>query len=106
MRETIADEDFFAQLTGRAWSQKLRGPALPSQGEHALPAGRYERRDLLAAHMASEFPRWLRPNQLASALYSLDPPTSPQARIEFEDEAGIGWSRTNVHEPDRLTTPG
>jgi hypothetical protein len=59
--------------------------------------------DLLAAHNAMDFPRWLRPNQHASALYSLEPNTSPNVRIKFEDEAGEIWSRTNDAAPERVS---
>jgi hypothetical protein len=60
------------------------------------------RMDLLAAHNVLDFPRWLRPNQHASALYSLEPDASPNVRIKFEDEAGEMWSGTNDAEPERV----
>jgi hypothetical protein len=60
--------------------------------------------DLLAAHNARDFPRWLRPNQHASALYSLEPNASPTVRIKFEDEAGEVWSRANDAEPERVSS--
>ncbi|BCZ21774.1 hypothetical protein MYSE111917_02585 [Mycobacterium senriense] len=61
------------------------------------------RTDLLAAHNILDFPRWLRPNQHASALYSLEPNTSPHVRIQFEDDAGYVWSRVNDAEPEGLS---
>lgn len=61
------------------------------------------RMDLLAAHNILDFPRWLRPNQHASALYSLEPNTSPNVRIQFEDDAGYVWSRVNDAEPEELS---
>jgi hypothetical protein len=60
--------------------------------------------DLLAAHNILDFPRWLRPNQNASALYSLEPNASPAVRIKFEDEAGEVWSRANDTEPERVSS--
>jgi hypothetical protein len=60
--------------------------------------------DLLAAHNILDFPRWLRPDQHASALYSLEPDASPNVRIRFEDEAGDVWSRVNDTEPERVSS--
>jgi hypothetical protein len=62
------------------------------------------RMDLLAAHNVLDFPRWLRPNQHASALYSLEPNASPDVRIKFEDEAGDVWSRANDAEPEKVSS--
>jgi hypothetical protein len=62
------------------------------------------RMDLLAAHNVLDFPRWLRPNQHASALYSLEPNAAPTVRIKFEDEAGEVWSRANDAEPERVSS--
>ncbi|SPM35160.1 hypothetical protein MRAB57_2981 [Mycobacterium rhizamassiliense] len=62
------------------------------------------RMDLLAAHNILDFPRWLRPDQHASALYSLEPDASPNVRIRFEDEAGDVWSRVNDTEPERVSS--
>jgi hypothetical protein len=61
------------------------------------------RMDLLAAHTTLDFPRWLRPGHRASALYEVDVSASPRVRIEFEDHAGVVWSRTNDDEPRQIS---
>jgi hypothetical protein len=60
------------------------------------------RTDLLAAHTALDFQRWLRPNQHASALYTADPNPCRDVYVQFEDEAGDVWSKTNDAEPERV----
>jgi hypothetical protein len=59
-------------------------------------------RDVLAAHVADGFPSGLAPDESAVALYVLPPNTSPLVRIEFKDEAGVWWARTNDEEPEHL----
>lgn len=96
--------DVFAKLKAGPWPDAhhpLSDPRgfLPAQPPTFLSS----RIELLAAHNAVNFPRWLRPNQHASALYSLEPNAAPQVRIRFEDEAGDVWSRTNDAEPQRVS---
>jgi hypothetical protein len=50
------------------------------------------------------FPRWLRPNQHASAIYSLSLNASLRVRIQFEDAAGELWSKVNDAEPERVSS--
>jgi hypothetical protein len=101
-RQAIAD--VVAKLRAGPWPDEhhpLRDPRgmLPAQQPIFLGS----RKDLLAAHNVLDFPRWLRPNQHASALYSLEPNASPAVRIAFEDEAGEVWSRANDAEPERIS---
>jgi hypothetical protein len=104
-RSTQAIADVFAKLRTGPWPDAYQ-PLTDPGG--ALPAGRpvclINRMDLVAAHNALHFPRWLRPNQHASALYSLESNASPRVRIQFEDEAGELWSRTNDAEPERVSS--
>jgi hypothetical protein len=108
-RSTQAIADVIAQLKIGPWPDQHH-PLTDPPG--VLPAGRptflINRMDIVAAHNALDFPRWLRPNQHASALYSLESNASPRARIQFKDEAGNLWSRTNSAEPERVssTSPG
>ena len=100
-RQAIAD--VVAKLRAGPWPDEhhpLSDPrgVLPAEQPIFLGSGM----DLLAAHNATDFPRWLRPNQHASALYSLEPNASPTVRIKFEDEAGEVWSRANDAEPERV----
>jgi hypothetical protein len=102
-RQVIAD--VVAKLSAGPWPDEHH----PLSDPHGvLPADQPiflgSRMDLLAAHNALDFPHWLRPNQHASALYSLEPNTSPTVRIKFEDEAGEVWSRANDAEPERFSS--
>lgn len=108
-RSTQAIADVFAKLKIGPWPAQHHPVTDPSG---VLPAGRpvfrISRMDIVAAHNALDFPRWLRPSQHASALYLLESDASPRVRIQFEDEAGKLWSRTNDTEPERVssTSPG
>jgi hypothetical protein len=108
-RSTQAIADVFAKLRTGPWPVERHPPTDPGG---VLPAGQpvclINRMDIVAAHNALDFPRWLRPNQHASALYSLESNAFPRVRIQFEDEAGKLWSRTNDAEPERVssTLPG
>jgi hypothetical protein len=102
-RQAIAD--VIAKLRAGPWPDEHH-PLSDPRG--VLPARQpiflSSRVDLLAAHNVLDFPRWLRPNQDASALYSLEPNTSPNVRITFEDEAGEVWSGANDAQPERVSS--
>jgi hypothetical protein len=96
--------DVFAKLRAGRWPDEYRPlmnthGAAPARGASFLTNGM----DVLAAHTALDFPRWLRPNQHASALYALEPNASIRVRVQFEDEAGEVWSRTHNAEPERVS---
>jgi hypothetical protein len=97
-RSTQELADVFARLRS-----STRPDAASSDPAFAFPATRME---LLAAHTALDFPRWLRPNQRASALFELQPDASLRVHIEFEDYAGDVWSRTNDAAPERVRQRG
>jgi hypothetical protein len=108
-RSTQAIADVFAKLRSGPWPDEHHPLIDPAGVLRTLrPVFLISRMDLLAAHSALDFPRWLRPNQHASALYSLDPNASLCVCIQFEDEAGQVWSKTNDAEPERVssTSPG
>jgi hypothetical protein len=96
-RSTQEITDVFAKLKIGPW---------PDQ-QHAVAADRppflISRMDIIAAHNAVAFPRWLRPDQRASALYWLEPNASLRVRIQFEDETGAAWSRVDDAEPERVS---
>ncbi|CQD18119.1 hypothetical protein BN000_04071 [Mycobacterium europaeum] len=103
-RSTQSIADVFARLSTGPWPDEHHpllepGGVLPTRQPVLLAS----RMDLVAAHNAVDFPRWLRPNQHASALYSLEPDASLRVRIQFEDEAGEVWSRTNDADPQRVS---
>jgi hypothetical protein len=104
VRSRQSTVDVFSKLRVARWPQE-HGPMLDVD-----PAALARRRsflttpmNVLAAHTALDFPSWLRPRQHASALYELRPDASPRVHIQFEDEAGCMWSRTNDDEPQQLS---
>lgn len=102
-RQAIAD--VIAKLRAGRWPDEhhpLCDPdgVLPAQ----QPIFLGNRMDLLAAHNVLDFPLWLRPNQHASALYSLETNACPDVRIKFEDQRGEVWSITNGAEPERFSS--
>lgn len=103
--QAIAIADVFAKLRTSRWPDEHhplsdRGWVLPARRRVFLTSPT----DILAAHNAMGFPRWLRPNQHASALYSLSSNAYLRVRIQFEDEAGELWSRVNDAEPERVSS--
>ena len=104
-RSTQAIADVFAKLRACPWPDEHH-PLVDPGGVLAArqPVFLTSRMDILAAHNALDFPRWLRPNQHASALYSVESNAFPRVRIQFEDETGEVWSRTNDAEPERVSS--
>jgi hypothetical protein len=102
-RQPIAE--VFARLRTEPWPDAYRPPVDPahvtSTGPQVFPTTAM---NVVAAHTALDFPRWLRPNQRASALYAVDPNASLRVRIRFEDETGEVWSRTNDAAPVRVSS--
>jgi hypothetical protein len=99
--------DVFAKLRTSTTSDGY--PPLIEPGAESVDRGSVfplTRMNLLAAHTALDFPRWLRPKQYASALYAVQPNALPHVHIQFEDQAGEVWSRTNDSEPQRIAPPG
>jgi hypothetical protein len=98
--------EVFSRLRTDPWPDAHRPSIDPTR---ATPAGPQvfpnTPVDVVAAHTAVSFPRWLRPNQRASALYAVKPHATLRVRIQFEDEAGEVWSRTNEAEPERVSSP-
>lgn len=97
--------EVFAKLRTGRWPDEhprpISGPGAVSQPRES--GFLTQRTDLLAAHTALNFPRWLRPNQHASALYALEPDASLRVRVQFENEAGEVWSRVNDAEPEMIS---
>jgi hypothetical protein len=103
--QAIAIADVLAKLRTGRWPDEHHplsdpGGVLPARRRVFLTS----RTDILAAHNAMGFPRRLRPNQHASALYSLSPNASLRVRVQFEDAAGELWSRVNDAEPERVSS--
>lgn len=76
-----------------------------SQGgfEHQLvPTFKQAIRDTMVGHFVKEWPRTLAPNQHAVMAYTTaDPNYKLRIAIEYEDEAGYQWRRTDINQPRR-----
>ncbi len=76
-----------------------------SQGgfEHQLvPAFKQAIRDTMVGHFVKEWPRTLAPNQHAvMAFATVDPNYQLRISIDYEDEAGYQWQRTDTSQPIR-----
>jgi hypothetical protein len=72
--------------------------------EHQLvPAFRQAIRDTMVGHFVKEWPRALAPNQHAVMAYTTDDPNCKlRITIEYEDEAGYQWRRTDIGQPQRV----
>ena len=98
-RSTQQLNDVFVKLRTGPWPpERHQGSVLRTQ-RMAFPSTRM---DLLAAHTTLRFPRWLRPEQHASALYQVDVGASLRVQVQFEDQLGQTWSKTNDAEPKRV----
>ncbi|OBB56760.1 hypothetical protein A5757_01470 [Mycobacterium sp. 852013-51886_SCH5428379] len=105
-KEVLSNQEVFARLLGDAFSGSLRpiiGPGFASMASRSLtPTVQPQFQDVFVAHAADGFPSGLAPDESAVALYVLPPGAEPVVVIEFRDEAGTSWSRTNDGEPERL----
>jgi hypothetical protein len=68
------------------------------------PAFKHAIRDALTGHIVKEWPRTLPPNQHAVMAYTTtDPEYQLCVTIDYEDEAGYLWRRTDTSQPRRIT---
>jgi hypothetical protein len=59
-------------------------------------------RDAVAVHFVNEWPRSLPPNHHAVMCYTTtDPSYQLRVTIDYEDEAGFQWRRTDTRQPRR-----
>jgi hypothetical protein len=76
-----------------------------SQGrfEHELvPSFKQAVRDAMVGHFVNEWPRTMPPNQHAVMAYTTtDPNYKLRITIDYEDEAGYQWRRTDTSQPRR-----
>lgn len=57
----------------------------------------------VAVHFVDEWPRFLPPNQHAAMAYTTtDPGYALRITVDYEDEAGFQWRRTDTDEPRRI----
>jgi hypothetical protein len=66
------------------------------------PAFKHAIRDALTGHIVKEWPRTLPPNQHAVMAYTTtNPDYEIRVTIDYEDEAGYLWRRTDTSQPRR-----
>ncbi|MGB9307254.1 MAG: hypothetical protein WCB92_27320 [Mycobacterium sp.] len=68
-----------------------------------VPAFKEAVRDALAGHLVKRWPRTLAPNHYAVMAYTTaDPTYELRVTLDYEDEAGYGWRRTDSCRPRRM----
>ena len=76
-----------------------------SQGrfeDEAVPAFKQAVRDALMGHFVREWPRTVPPNEHAVMAYTTsDPSYKLRITVDYEDEAGYQWRRTDTSQPRR-----
>lgn len=104
-KDIFSTQDASARLVGDAFSGSLTpvmGSAMARYAGRAItPTVQPKMQGILAAHMADGYPSGLAPDQQAFALHILSAGTSPQVRVEFRDEEGLRWTRTDDRKPQR-----
>jgi hypothetical protein len=84
----------FDRAVRAAQSESLRGDYVPVL-KQAI-------RDTLAGHLVKRWPRMLPPNQYAVMAYTTsDPSYQLRVTIDYEDEVGFQWRRTDASQPTR-----
>jgi hypothetical protein len=88
----------------QAFDRVIRAALAESQEDGQLmPALRRAIRDELAGHLVKRWPPTLPPNQYAVMAYTTtDPNYELRITIDYEDQAGFQWRRTDVSQPVRV----
>jgi hypothetical protein len=91
---TVPFDQAFDRAVCAVQSESLRG-------DH-VPVLKQAIRDALAGHLVKRWPRMLPPNQYAVMAYTTsDPSYQLRITIDYEDEAGHQWRRTDISQPAR-----
>ncbi|RIS61417.1 hypothetical protein [Mycobacteroides abscessus] len=106
-KSEISTSDVFSKLIGDAMSGSLRpmmGTGMARMaGSVVAPSVTPGLQDVLAAHISDEFPSGLAPTEFAVCLYILPVEAQPRVVVEFNDETGVRWARTNDEEPRKVS---
>jgi hypothetical protein len=71
-------------------------------GTDLVPVLKQAIRDTLAGHLVKRWPGMLSPNQYAVMVYlTTDPSYELRITVDYEDEDGYRWRRTDVSQPIR-----
>jgi hypothetical protein len=104
---TVPFDQAFGRALRAAQSESLRdGPDQPGDRHHPgsdlVPVLKQAIRDTLAGHLVKRWPRMLSPNQYAVMAYTTtDPSYELRITIDYEDEDGYQWRRTDTSQPTR-----
>jgi hypothetical protein len=104
---TFPFDQAFDRAVRAAQSESLRErPQQPGDRHHPgrdlVPVLKQAIRDTLAGHLVKRWPRVLPPNQYAVMAYTTtDPNYELRITIDYEDEAGYQWRRTDTSQPTR-----
>jgi hypothetical protein len=103
---TLPFDQAFDRAIRAAESESLDGCELPvaprRPGNDLVPAFKQAIRDALAGHLVKGWPRTLPTNQYAVMAYTTTDPTYElRVTIDYEDEAGYQWRRTDTSQPRR-----
>lgn len=91
----------------QAFDRSIRAVLSDSLGRGLNPAFKNALWDALTGHIVKEWPRTLPPNQHAVMAYmTTDPDYELRVTIDYEDEAGYLWRRTDTSQPTRTDEAG
>jgi hypothetical protein len=86
----------------QAFERAVRA-AQSEPGNDLVPTFKKAMRDALAGHLVKQWPHTLPPNQHTVMAYTTTKPDyTLRVTIDYEDEAGYQWRRTNTGQPQRL----
>jgi hypothetical protein len=98
---TVPFDQAFDRAVRAVHPQSLRDGA-HQPGSDLVPVLKQTIRDTLAGHLVKRWPRVLSPNQYAVMAYTTtDPGYELRMTIDYEDEAGHQWRRTDTSPPMR-----
>ncbi|MGB9223914.1 hypothetical protein [Mycobacterium sp.] len=83
--------------------ERAVSPARSESRNDLVPAFKEAVRDALAGHLVKRWPRTLAPNHYAVMAYTTaDPTYELRITLDYEDEAGYRWRRTDSCRPRRM----
>ena len=91
-----------AMPVDQAIDRSIRAVLSSHRGSQLVPTLGQEIRDAMVGHFVKEWPRVLPPNQHAVMAYTtIDRNYKLRITIDYEDEAGYQWQRTDTSQPRR-----
>ena len=82
----------------------MQPAAFDQMASRMVPAVKQAMQEAMVGHFAAEWQTTLGPNQNALMAYvTRDPKFKLRITIDYEDEAGYQWRRTDGGQPERLS---